>query len=232
LGADIYDDYTHGCDLPSRGVQTPFLSAGQNMKVSPYPFFVPPAGAALLMGLVCLSAQAQSTGSATLASIANPGVASDMLTVDYAVSYTSGPNSSYYTYDYTIYNPGTSGALVETFNLAFDASQPGAVYDLTGGAQNDGNAGITWDVSVLPGQNSETLLFESDFGPTMNNANAGGGNEDGGISAPWASDPGGQQVSVPNVAVVPEPATTTLIMLSLLLLPFGSHIFKRRRPLS
>jgi hypothetical protein len=190
-----------------------------------------PAGAALLYGMLCLSAQAQSTLSANLASIANPGATSDMLTVDYGVSYTTGttgPASSYYTYDYTLYNPSTSGALVESFNVAFDASVPGAVYDMTGNAQNNGDAGLTWEVSVLPGQNSEILSFESDYGPTMNNANAGGGNEGGSISAPWASDPGGQQVSVPNVAPVPEPATTTLLTLSLLLLPFRSCIFRKR----
>jgi len=201
------------------------------MKINSYPFFVLSIRAALLVGLVCISAKAQdqSTGSATLASISNPSVTADMLTVDYWVSYTSGPNSSFYTYDYTINNPGTSGAQVETFNVAFDASHAGAVYDLTGGAQNDGNAGITWDVSVLPGQSSETLSFESDFGPILNNASAGGGNENGGISAPWASDPGGQEVLVPNVAAVPEPGITTLMTLSLLLFPFRSRIFWKRR---
>ena len=137
-----------------------------------------------------------------------------------------------YTYTYTVNNPAGSGALVETFNVAFDTTQAGAVYGLTGETQNNGNAGITWDVSVLPGQSSETLSFESDFGPTLNNANAGGGNEGGYVSAPWASDPGGQQVMVPNVAAVPEPGTDTLITLSLLLLPFYWRFIRKCRTLS
>jgi hypothetical protein len=203
-----------------------------NMRTHACPLFVLPLGAALLSTLLCQRAQAQSAvpdpGSATLASIANAGATSDMLTVNYGVSYTSGANSSYYTYDYTIFNPSTSGALVESFNLAFNTTPAGAVFDLSGGAQVNGSAGVTWDVAVLPGQTSASLSFESDYGPTMNNASAGGGNENDNLSAPWASNPGGQQVAVPNTTTVPEPATTTLLALALGLVPFRSFLAKRR----
>jgi hypothetical protein len=115
--------------------------------------------------------------------------------------------------------PTTTPEIVDTFEVGFDATLPGAYVMGTqsGGVfdQNNGASGLTWSFNaVQAGSASPVLSFESDLPPVMGNANA----QDANPPSPWSSFPNGQQVPVPGN--VPEPGTAALFMTSLLSLPF------------
>jgi len=209
------------------------------MKMQSKPIIALASGSILLFGVLCQTTQAQSTlvdsGTAVLPAVDDLGF--DSLTVDYSVYFTTPAiGSDYYTYDYTVYNPSSGN--VADFNVGFDANAPDAVLpsSITGGNgplpnQNVGGAGVNWyfeTQTITQGNNSGMLSFESSFAPINDgNANASGGaNPPGG----WGTDPDDPTdgvVAVPNVPVVPEPATTTLFALTLLLLAFRPNILKR-----
>jgi hypothetical protein len=204
------------------------------MKLQSKPIVALASGAILLLGVLCQSAQAQSTvtnESASAILAANNGVPADALTVNYMVLFTSGGGPSFYTYDYTVVDPGPG--YVEGFNVAFNAELtgtdgaaviPGTITGMDVGDFGEPSVnGVSWFVGINPGT-SDTLSFESPYGPTSSTANASGAfNPPSG----WATTPGGQLVPVPNVTTIPEPATTTLLALALLVLAFRPNLLKK-----
>jgi hypothetical protein len=202
------------------------------------------AGAILLPGLPCQTAQAQGllneSGTSVLADSFGTAAGPEALTVSWwVVESTSG----IYTYTYIVNNPsgdvllnnnGTptvTPEIVDSLALDFDATLPGAVVSgPTGGngAYNFGAFGLYWDLSpgvVLAGASSGPLSFESDNPPMPGNASASDDNP----PSPWSSYPDGQQVPVPDgPGMVPEPTTAALLALAALLLPpFRSTVRKK-----
>jgi len=193
------------------------------------------SGAILLSGLL-LGQTAQATlvtsGTAQLADVLGVDTGAEALTVSYAVNVTAGV----YTYTYSVANPigdvilpPAQGAgnpeVVDAFAVAFNTTLPGAYVPAsqTGGTaqQNNGVSGLFWSFTgVNPGSSSPTLSFQSDLPPVLGNANASDANP----PSPWSSAPFGQQVPVPPPQVSPEPTTTALFALTLLLLPFRSTL--------
>jgi hypothetical protein len=207
-----------------------------SMASKPKPTIVLVAGTLLLFGVFCQTARAQTTtnamGTAYLSDTLGSGPTSpETLTVSYLVTETA----NVYTYNYTINNPvgdvllnmGLPTSTPETvaqFSVAFDTTVPNAYLSgsETGGtlAFQEAATTLAWTfIPVNPGS-STTVTFQSDWAPTLGNANA----SDGSAPSPWASNPFGQQVPVP----VPEPPTAmTLLAGFLLLLPFRSAILKK-----
>jgi len=190
----------------------------------------------MLFGALCQTSQAQSilieSSDAVLAS-AN-GVAADDITVDYTV--TQDTSSKLYTYTYDFSNP-TSTALIESFNVGFDATPANAATDISGTQtgtgravvpQNNGPVGVTWLLFVQPSQ-SANLSFESTDAPILGNGNAGGSDTESESAAPWASSPDGTQLAVPETtSIVPEPGITALIAAGLLMLALRPNlVFKK-----
>jgi hypothetical protein len=197
----------------------------------------------LISGLLCQTAHAQvvESGSSVLqpSVLPNPGPSpQEYLTVSWSVVL----SGSVYTYNYTVNNPfgdvieNNDGTLtgtpevVDSFQVAFDTTVAGAVVSgPTGGnfSFTQGPNGIFWGIaSVTNGFSSGTLSFQSDFAPTLGNASA----DDANPPAPWSSAlPYGQEVPVPNTAVVtPEPATMMMFAMGgLLLLPIRSRLHKK-----
>jgi len=196
------------------------------------------SGAILLSGVLCQTAQAQGllneSGASILADVNGTATGPEALTVSWSV-VENAPSD--YTYTYTVnnpsgdvllpgsYAPGTS-EIVDSFSLDFNAALPDAVVSgPIGGnsAFNFGAYGLYWVLSpdvVRAGTSSGLLSFQSELPPSPGNASA----SDDSPPSPWAS-PNGSPVPVPGTGnfSVPEPATTTLLALTaLLLLPFGS----------
>jgi len=187
------------------------------------------AATILLSGLFCQTVQSQSVitnGTATL------GPTSGGSGNELSVAYTVTDNDGVYTYDYTVNNPSTDTGVVTSFEVGFDTSPLGAVDPTSVGdsgpqisAPGVQSVGVDWYPIIGVGD-SETLWFQSDEPPTLGNANANGNNPPG----PWASTlPGGQQVPVPYL--IPEPATTSLLAMTLLALPlrFRGHKIELNR---
>ncbi len=172
------------------------------------------AAAILIFGLSSQTAQAQS-GIIFLTPAG--GISGDnSLSVDYSVTYASGE----YTYSYDVENPTTG--YVTGFNVEFSDTGSVLVPSINAGGTLDPALGITWSPAVIDPSSSATFSFESTDPPGLNTANSAGT-----TPGPWASlNPGGQDVPVP-AAVVPEPATTSLLALALLLLPFRSTLLKK-----
>jgi len=205
-------------------------------------------GVILLSGVLCPTVHAQSIlvdyGSAYLANTLGQTSGSEVINVSYFV--VENLATDVYTYDYTINNPvgdvelnnngsplltnpnnpnSTIPENIYSFSLSFDATVPGAVTSVDepigGYFQNTGTSGLVWDFpNVAPG-GSVLIAFQSDLAPGPGNAIAEGASP----PAPWSSNPNGQQVAVPRAA--PEPATTALLGLTLLLLPFRSTLRRR-----
>lgn len=205
-----------------------------SMKTQSKPIIALASGAVLLCGLLCQSAQAQSViiapTTANLADVNGVDTLPNALPVTYEVTqFTSGPDTGLYDYSYIISNPTT--AYVLGFDVGFNSSDSGAVVGSpTGGidSQNAEYSGITWDVQIAPGTTTagpgNTLTFMSDIAPVLGNANASGSSAPG----PWSSAPDGSQVAVPYTPSVPEPATTSLLAMALLIPTFGRRIFRPR----
>jgi hypothetical protein len=213
------------------------------MKMQSKPIVAVSAGVLLLLGALCQTAQAQITneiesGVATLAAVNDVGA--DALTVNYQVAFVSGGGPSFYIYDYNVSTPANSGESITLFQVDFNADfvnpitgdesyLPGSGAGTTLGDISQPTAvGVTWaNISTgkltTPGT-SDTLSFNSDLGPTSSTANA-----QGSINPPagWSSLPAGQFVPVPNVVPVPEPATTTMFALALVLLAFRPNLLKK-----
>lgn len=195
------------------------------MKIQPNPIIALSSVSILLSGLLCQTAQAQTILNSTAILAVNAGLAADELTVAYTVT----DNSGVYTYDYTVNNPSSDPGTVALFEVGFDATSASVVAgSITGGSSGEmiTGSGVDWVTVITPGNNSGTLSFKSDEAPVFANANANGSPNP---PAPWAStNPKGNQVPVPDPStVVPEPATTALLALSVLLLPFRSYLLKR-----
>jgi hypothetical protein len=200
------------------------------------------SGAILLSGALCQTANASLlniAGSSTLGNSAGVPIPMENLIVDWRVVENA---SLVYTYSYTVYNPigdvllptivppslGGGIESVDGFSVAFNTTVPGLFLPgtytggfLTGNEGNDGNAGLFWSFAPVPaGSKSPILSFQSDYGPTVGNANA----QDADPPSPWAStSPGGTTVPVPSLTPMPGlPEPTTLISGALLLLPFGA----------
>jgi len=211
------------------------------MKINGKPILALLPGAFLLMGVLCPTAQAQSvidpTTTYTLATVLGSQAPPEAITVTTEVTELD----NVYTYTYIVNNPagdvilsgGSGPEDVGTFSLGFDTTQPGAYVanSMSGGQANLvlGNSGLTWVLApaggpsaVAPGFSSATLSFQSLDGPTLGNANA---TDNGDSPSPWASNPSGQQVPIPQL--VPEPSTISLLAGFLLLLPFRSKIVKK-----
>jgi hypothetical protein len=136
------------------------------------------------------------SGSSTLVSASQP---LNNIVINWGVDLVSGT----YTYNYQI--DDTSSDTVDSLNVSFDTLPVGA---LTGGNYTHSDAnGVTWllGTAVAAGGTSGTLDYTSDFAPTWGNANGADANP----PSPWASDPGGQQVPVPNV---PDSGTTVALL--------------------
>lgn len=201
------------------------------------------SGAILLSGVVCPTVQAQSVlveyGSAYLANSLGQTSGPEVVTVSYFV--VENLATDLYTYDYTVNNPTGDFVLngngsptstpedIDYFSLTFDASLPGAVVNATvpvvngaaGYFQNNGANGLAWLFQGVTPGNSVLIGFQSYLAPGPGNASASDSNP----PSPWSSSPNGQQVAVPRAA--PEPATTTLFALTLLLLSFRSTLRRR-----
>ena len=172
------------------------------------------AAAILIFGLSSQTAQAQS-GTAVLTPTG--GISgNNSLSVNYLVTYGSG----IYTYSYDVLNPTTG--YVTGFNVQFSDTASVVVPSINAGGTLDPALGITWSPAVIDPSSSATFSFESTDPPGFDTANSAGT-----TPGPWASlNLGGQDVPVP-AAVVPEPATTSLLALTLLLLPFRSTLLKK-----
>jgi hypothetical protein len=209
------------------------------MKTGAKPMVAMAFGAILLPGLLCQTAQAQSTliesGSSALADVYGISTAPEALNVSWFV--VENNVSDVYTYEYTVNNPpgdvelnggGSPTTTPETFNsftITFNTTLPGAYLSgaapVGGTVVNNGPTGLTWNLAdVDPGGNSGILAFQSDLAPGLNNASAGGGAVG---PSPWSTIPSGQPVPVPVPRGIPEPVTTDLFALTaLMLLPFSS----------
>jgi hypothetical protein len=196
-------------------------------------------GAILPPGLPCQTTQAQGllneSGASILADVFGTAAGSEALTVNWSVVENA---SGIYTYTYTVNNPSgdvllngndtptVTPEIVDSFELDFNATLPGAVVSVpTGGdgAYTLSAYGLCWVLNpdvVLAGASSGRLSFESDNAPTPGNASASDDNP----PSPWSSCADGQPVPVPDApSDVPEPTTTALLALTALLLPpFGS----------
>jgi hypothetical protein len=202
------------------------------------------ASGAILLGSVgsvfCQTAQAQSViipwTTVPLADVVGVATGPDALAVAYEV--TENPFDGVYTYSYTVDNPSPGNVAFFTVDFNTGAIIDGEAAFLPGsitvgnanlGVANGAN-GITWaflsDPISAGGGVSGTLTFQSDLAPETGNASATGNDNPPG---PWASNGSAEQVAIPAQPpeVVPEPATTTLFALALLLLPFRSTILKR-----
>jgi hypothetical protein len=207
------------------------------------PIIALPLAVTLLCAGLCQTARAQSfiSGSSILGPYVTPVVGyaanpQEYLTVYWSVLDVSG----LYTYSYMVFNPtgdvlmnkdGTLQAgseIVDSFQVSFNGSAPGAVVGGPSGglvAVNTGVNGLSWFLYpyISAGSISAALSFTSDFPPTLGVAQA----EDSAPPSPWSSlNDQGALVPVPNtITVVPEPATMTLFsMTGLLLLPFRSTL--------
>jgi len=218
-----------------------------NVKRQVKPIVALASGVILLSGLLCPAVQAQNTvissGNSTLAPSviplggygANP---EEYLVVSWSV--TENNISDIFTYGYTVNNPAgdvilnPDGSLTSTpdsvnnFEVTFNTTAPGAYLpgSIMGGAFDQvSGVGLTWDFNpVLAGSASALLTFQSTFGPASGDAAADGGSP----PAPWSSTSlNGQQVPIPMPHTAPEPATTSLLALALLLLPFRSTLRKK-----
>jgi len=90
--------------------------------------------------------------------------------------------------------------------------------------ENNGADGLFWSFAAVNASSSSPVLsFQSGLPPAQGNANA----QDANPPSPWSSVPDGQQVLVPDPAVIPEPETTMLLAGVLLLLPFRSTMRKK-----
>jgi hypothetical protein len=201
------------------------------MKMQLKPIVALASGAILLFGAFCQTSQAQ-TNIIVLPDV-NGNTGDTALTVETVV--TEDLSDSVWTYNYQISNPSGDPASVTSFTADFNAGYAGLGGDavlpgtLTGGAfaLNGGFNGVTWfeSPSVAPGSTSGTLQFQSDFGPTTGNADANGSENP---PSPWASDSPASQILVPNTpSVIPEPATTTLLAMTLLLVAFRPGLLKK-----
>jgi hypothetical protein len=202
------------------------------MKKHAKPIVALASGAILLSSVLCQTAQAQTTiissGKAILADTYGTEYGPEALTVTYSVTENA---SGVYTYNYTVNNPDydiqidnpSAPEIFDAFSVVFDPTVTGAYAGHENGGpgssfQLNGAGGLEWSFNpaIAPG-NSAVLSFDSDLPPTMGDANAYANELGNSPPAPWASGPG-EEVPVPNVAV-PEPATTTLLALTALLLP-------------
>ena len=213
------------------------------MKIHAKPIVALVSGAIGLPGLLCQTVKLNpcllnESGTSILADAFHTATGPEALIISWSVVENA---SDVYTYSYTVnnpagdvllpgsYAPGTP-EIVDSFSLDFNAALPNAVVSgPIGGnsAFNFGAFGLYWvlypDV-VKAGTSSGQLSFQSELPPSPGNASA----SDDSPPSPWAS-PNGSPVPVPGTGnfSVPEPATTTLLALTaLLLLPFGSTIRK------
>jgi hypothetical protein len=130
-----------------------------------------------------------------------------------------------YTYSYTVENPAgdvlltptkgltTTPEVFDAFSVDFNTTEPGAYLagTQTGGAFQEANTvDLAWFLNPeVPAGSSVTVSFESDFGPTLGNANA----QDAVPPSPWSSvSLNGQPVPVP--LPLPEPSCTVLLTLA------------------
>jgi hypothetical protein len=194
------------------------------MKTQSKPIRVLASGAILLLGAVCQTVHAQGTliDSNTVSVASSENVAAYNLSVQTEVFYNSS-SATPYTYDYTVYNPSTDivggfGQYVGSFQVGFNGAAPNAAVNFQPAGddgQNEGSIGASWQLDVGPSQNSGTLSFQSIYSPNTHTANASGDDT-------WATLPNGQYVYAPNAFVVPEPGTTSLMVMTLLGMAFQS----------
>jgi hypothetical protein len=184
------------------------------MKTPTYPTIALAAGAIIVSSFFSQSATAQSIvigtpGSSTLA--ANNSVAADALTVSWDVT----KSGSTYTYSYDVSNPAGSGSSVSYFSVDFDAILNSTFSSLSGGngtSPNGYNSALdvywTFASALTAGHTSGmTLTFTSPDAPVL-----GGGDAIGtGAATSWSTSSGNQ---LPVPSQVPEPATTSLLLLS------------------
>jgi len=121
-----------------------------------------------------------------------------------------------YTYTFTVGNWNGTTFTATTANpanaFAVDASfiNPGSPTSAAGGVSTIYSGYINWVYSTA--ENSDTVSFTSNYGPTLGGASG----NDGAPSVSWsATNPGGTLVAVP----VPE--ASTVVAGALMLLPFG-----------
>jgi hypothetical protein len=216
-----------------------------NVKRQMKPIVALASGAILLFGLLSPTVQAQSTVISSATSTLAPSVIpsggyganpEEYLVISWSVTESI---ANIFTYSYTVENPAgdvllnPDGTLTPTpnsvnnFEVTFNTTAPGAYLpgSIMGGAFDQASGvGLTWDFNaVTAGSSSALLTFQSTLGPNSGDAGADGGSP----PAPWSSTSlNGQQVPVPGVVMhtAPEPATTTLLALALLLLPFRSTL--------
>jgi len=201
------------------------------MKTQSKPIVALASGAVLLFGVLCQTSHAQeiiASNTVTLADANGNTSGPTTLSVQYEVTETSGV----FTYDYVVSNPlgdyqGANPNYVGGFEVRFDAADAG-ITGLSGGfgSQNDGSSGVTWYLAVAPGGNSGTLQFQSDNAYDLNTANATGSDNPPG---PWNSLNSSELVAAPNPPVIPEPATTSLVALSLVFLALKPNILKFKK---
>jgi hypothetical protein len=199
----------------------------KNMRTHTKPLVALASGITACSALLCQTVQAQSIvlGTQETSYLANANgvdTGSSALPITWDVT----ESDNVYTYSYTIANPSADPSLVESFSVGFNANLTGAVVGTPGGGGvlngTLGNyIGVIWSPLFISAGDSATVTFESDEAPVFGNANANGSTPNG----PWASSPSGQTVPVPSP--VPEPAATSLLALSLLLVPFRGAIFKK-----
>jgi len=203
------------------------------------------SGAILAFGTLCQTVQAQDAlntlYSVNLADTEGHTSGNTVLNVKYEVTE---PTPGDYFYSYTVNNTaGTSPvnfndqADVTQFTVDFNASYsgPGGFSVIPGtitqGGVDNGvpNAfnGVSWFtvINYLPTGSSLTVGFQSDLPPTMGNASASG---DSVPPSPWGSINSSEQVAVPQTPAIPEPATTSLFTMALMLLPFRSTLLKKK----
>jgi hypothetical protein len=199
-----------------------------SMKMQPKPIFALASGAFLLLGVLCQTAQAQSVvlGQQYTGDLVNTGNSGP---TDLFVGYKVTESADVYTYTYTIANPPAAITALSV-DFATSGAQSGITGIITGAGsfyEFGGATGstVTWDFSLASGAGqSATLSFESPYAPTLGNADA----TDNSYTWVATSSPAvGLDLAVPQPPSVPEPATTTLFGLGLVLLAFRPNIFKR-----
>jgi hypothetical protein len=182
---------------------------------------------ALFVGAVA-APQAQATliqsGTAILGDVTGtPLPTPEDLTVNYSVNLTG----STYTYSYTINNPAGDVVLggqnngnpeiAESFNINFNTGLeyiPGSATATTPGwtAGADlivGLNGLTWQQLAINNGFSQTVTFQSPYGPVPGAANA----SDASPPAPWSSlSPNGQMVPVPQPLGAPDGGLTVALL--------------------
>jgi hypothetical protein len=174
------------------------------------------------------------TGTSVLADALGANTGPEAITISWSVSESL---ADVYTYTYVVNNPvgdvvlnndgspSTTPEIVDAFSVGFNTTLPGAFVmgSQTGGVYdaNNGTGGLFWAFTpVNAGTSSGPLSFQSDNAPTLGNANA----QDRNPPSPWASNPDGQQVPIPNA--VPEPSTMVLFALASFLMPMRSRLFR------